>query len=91
LAEQLANIGSEVGRMIKARGDQKRFDHAAERALELFALTIDDPRHRGRLKELLRVRECLCGAILGDKSLNTSLEDLDRYFYYFAFAARKNR
>lgn len=91
LAEQLGNIGSEVSRAIRARGDEKRFEGAVTRALELFDLTISDPRWRYRLKELTRAREVFCDAILGSKEYGTSLEDLDRYFYYFAFAARANR
>lgn len=67
------------------------FDNAVKRALELFELTISDPRWRKRLKELTRVREVFCAAVLGSNEYHTSLEDLDRYFYYFAYAARANR
>jgi hypothetical protein len=91
LAEQLGNIGSEVSRTIRARGDEKRFNSAVSRALELFDLTIGDPRWRKRLKELTRARELFCAAVLGSSEYGTSLEDLDRYFYYFAFAARSKR
>jgi hypothetical protein len=91
LAEQLGNIGSEVNRAIRARGDEKRFECAVLRGLELFDLTISDVRWRKRLKELTRVREVLCDAILGGSEYGTSLEDLDKYFYYFAFAARAHR
>ena len=87
LAEQLGNIGSEVSRAIKARGDQKKFDAAVSRALELFYLTISDPRWRKRLKELTRARELLCEAVFGNNEYGT-LEDLDRYFSQFACAAR---
>jgi len=91
LAEQLGNIGSEVSRAIRARGDEKRFAGAVSRALELFDFTIGDPRWRKRLKELTRARELFCAAVLGSNEYQTSLEDLDRYFYYFAFAARAKR
>ena len=91
LMEQLGNIGSEVGRAARSRGDEKRFEGAVSRALELFHLTISDPRWRGRLKELTRVRELFCDAVLGGSSYGTSLEDLDKYFYYFAYAARSRR
>lgn len=91
LVEQLANIGSEVGRAARARGDQERFDNAVGRALDLFDLTISDPRWRKRLKEITRARELFCAAVLGDTEFQTTLEDLDRYFYYFAYAARKSR
>lgn len=91
LAEQLGNIGSEVSRVIRARGDEKRFDAAVSRALELFYLTIRDPRWRKRLKEITRARELFCAAVLGSNEYNTTLEDLDHYFYYFAYAARSKR
>jgi hypothetical protein len=91
LAEQLGNIGSEVHRAIRAREDEKRFESAITRGLELFVLTLSDPRWHGRLKELTRVKELLCDAILGGSEYGTSLEDLDKYFYYFAVAARSNR
>ncbi len=91
LAEQLGNIGSEVSRAIRARGNEKRFDAAVSRALELFYLTISDPRWCKRLKELTRARELFCAAVLGSNEYDTTLEDLDRYFYYFAYAARSNR
>ena len=92
LAEQLANVGSEVVRIARARGDEKRFENAVFRCLELFDLTISDTRWRGaRLKELTRVRELLCDAILGGKEYGTTLESLDKYFYYFAYAARAHR
>jgi len=91
LVEQLGNIGSEVGRAMRARGDEKRFEGAVARALELFDLTLSDPRWRKRLKELARARELFCDAVYGGSTYGTSLEDLDRYFYYFAVAARSNR
>ena len=88
LAEQLGNIGSEVSRAIKARGDRKRFENAVVRALELFDLTLCDIRWRTRLKEITRAREVFCDTALGNCEYGTSLEDLDKYFYYFALAAR---
>src|SRR5689334_183939 len=81
LAEQLGNIGSEISRAIRARGDTKRFDGAILRAFELFELTISDSRWRKRLKELTRVKEVFCDALLGGKEYRTTLEDLDKYFY----------
>ena len=91
LSEQLGNIGSEVHRAIRARGDEKRFEGAVTRGLELFALTLSDTRWRSRLKELARAKELFCDAILGGSEYGTSLEDLDKYFYFFAFASRRNR
>ena len=91
LVEQMANIGSEVSRAFRAQGNQMRYWGAVSRALDLFYLTVDDPRWRGRLREILRVRELFAAAALENDEYKTSLEDLDRYFDYFARMARANR
>ena len=92
LLEQMGNVGSEVSRAIHWQNkDQKLFDRAIDRALELLDLTIQDSRWRGRLKELVRVRELLADAIFGGKEYGTSFEDLNRYFFNFAIAARISR
>ena len=89
LMEQLGNVGSEVSRAAKWRGrDDKLFMGAIERALELFDLTLADPRWRSRLKEIARAREVLCDTVFGPNSYSTTLDDLDRYFTQFAIAAR---
>ncbi|OHA64907.1 MAG: hypothetical protein A2672_02405 [Candidatus Wildermuthbacteria bacterium RIFCSPHIGHO2_01_FULL_49_22b] len=91
LVEQLANIGSEVGRAAMWQGKNKeRFERAVERALELFDLTLADARWRGRLKEIARARELFCAAALGSKEYAATLQDLEKYFLPFAFAARKD-
>jgi len=92
LAEQLGNVGSEVGRMLRWRGrDERLMLSAFDRALELLDLTLGDPRWRGRLREIARVRELLCDASAGGADYATMLEDLDRYFLAFAVAARRSR
>ena len=94
LAEQLGNIGSEVGRAIRARerDDEKRFAGALDRAPELFDLTLDDPRWRGpRLREIARAREVTCDFLAGDNDYGSTAESLDRYFLQFAMAARRGR
>ena len=92
LAAQLANVGSEVGRMLRWRGrDEGLAARAFERALELLDLTLADPRWRGRLREIARARELLCDAALGGREHGATLEDLDRYFLEFALAARCSR
>lgn len=50
LSERLDNIGSEVNRTIRARGDKNRYDNAVIRALELFDLTLSNTRWRKLLK-----------------------------------------
>lgn len=92
LAEQLGNVGSEVSRALKWRDkDEKLFQGAFERALELLDLTLQDPRWRGRLKEIARSREIFCDAVLGGREYGAALEDIERYFFYFALAARAAR
>lgn len=89
LAEQMGNIGSEVGRAAKSQEkNQEQFKGAVERALELFDLTLADSRWHGRLKEVGRAREVFCDAVLGGKEYNSFLPDLERYFMQFAFLAR---
>lgn len=89
LMEQMGNIGSEVGRAAKAeQTDPEHFSNSVKRALELFDLTLNDKRWLGRLREVGRVREVFCDAIFGDKQYQTNLSDLERYFMYFALAAR---
>lgn len=92
LAEQLANVGSEVGRMVRWQArDPRLMLGAFDRALELLDLTLADARWRDRLREIARVRELLCDATLGEREYGTTLEDLDRYLLAFAVAARNGR
>ncbi len=90
LCEQLGNVGSEVGRAARARGkkDEQQVWRAADRAFELLDMTIDDARWRLRLKELVRAREVFADAILGGKEYGATLDDMEAYFFPFAFAAR---
>jgi hypothetical protein len=95
LSEQLGNIGSEVGRARKWQGgDERLFEGAADRALELFDLTLQDPRRRsdmGRLREISRSRKVLCDALSGGNEYGSSLQDLEKYFFDFALAARVHK
>ncbi len=89
LTEQLANVGSDVARAHRWQGkDPQQYDKAFVRALELLDMTIGDPRWKGRRKELTRVREFLCDAMLGGKEYGSDFASLDRYFFPFAVAAR---
>ena len=92
LAEQLANIGSEIGRAIRWQGkDEKLFWSAVERGMELFYLTIADLRWCNRLKELTRLHEVFCDAVLGGKEYGSRLQDMEGYFFHFAFYSRTQR
>ena len=94
LIEQLANVGSEVDRAIKAHeaGRADRRDAAVDRGLELFDLTAADDRWRGaRRREVLRAREEFCALFWGDGERQNEAASLSRYFLYFALAARGAR
>lgn len=93
LAEQMANIGSEVARADRHRQGcpQDLVSPAAERALALIDLTLGDPRWRTRLKEIARAREIFVDALYGSTTYGASLGDIDRYFLPFAVAARIKR
>jgi hypothetical protein len=90
--EQMANIGSEVGRAItwKNKKNIEYFELAFRRAVELLDLTIQDGKNRCRLKELLRVREALADYFLFNNEYGSTDEKWNKYFYGFNFAARKN-
>ncbi len=92
LAEQLANVGSEVDRAIAAWTAQRsdRFDRALARALELFDLTTRDDRWRGhRRREILRAREEFCRLFFEDHAPSGAARTLSEYFLRFAVLARQ--
>lgn len=94
LSEQMGNVGSEVGRTIRAYslGRTARFDRALARALELFDMTVTDPRWRGaRRRELCRAREEFCRLFFDEAVDPTSAAGLERYFLHFAFVANAAR
>ena len=93
LDEQLGNVGSEVGRAAKRhrQGDTAQRDRALDRAFELLDLTIQDPRWRHRLKEICRAREVLVDTFYGDRVYGDTPEGLEKYFFQFALAARRDR
>lgn len=90
LAEQLGNIGSEVHRTHQAAAKKpERSERAAIRALELFDMTLADPRWRGRLREIARAREVFCDAFLGGSEYGSNFPQLEKYFDQFAVLARR--
>ena len=90
LVEQMANIGSEVHRTAKwkGKGNELYWRKAFERALELIDLTIDDEKNRGRLREIVRVREALADYFVFDNEYHTTDRIWLRYFDAFTWAAR---
>lgn len=87
--EQMANIGSEVYRAISWREKDKKLSKGAFwRALELIDLTVEDPKNKKRLKEILRMREALVDYFVGDNQYRSTAESWNKYFYSFNYAAR---
>ena len=89
LFEQLANIGADVGRAInwKSRGKNDDSECALLRALELLSVTIDDPKNKGRLKELVRLKEVLLDYFYGDSQYGYTDDAWNEYFDFYAYAA----
>ena len=92
--EQMANIGSEVGRTAKwvKKAKPSMAEGAFIRALELIDLTLkygrlDSPFRGTMLKELCKIREYFCSAY--EISDTESLIWLDKYFSDFALAQRR--
>lgn len=88
--EQMANIGSEVERAIgwQKKENSEYSNLAFERALELLDLTIDEPKNKKRLRELLRLREVLADYFFASNSFSSSDILWHNYFYPFNWAAR---
>lgn len=89
LFEQMANIGSEVFRAISWRKKDKKLSKLAfERALELFDLTISDPKNKNQLKEICRAREVWVDYFIGNNEYSSTDQSWQNYFYAFNYAAR---
>jgi hypothetical protein len=93
LVEQMANIGADVGRTIqwKEKGDLQASKQAFFRALELIDFTTADSKNKGRLREILRVREFLADYFVGNNQYGFTDDAWQRYFYYFGYAAAVQR
>lgn len=91
LAEQLANIGSEVERAIswQEKGNDDYSQKAFLRSLELLSLSLDCQKNGARLKELARLGEALVDYFKGENIFSSSAESWRKYFYAFNWLARK--
>lgn len=88
--QQMANIGSEVIRAINWEKKNPEYSQMAiDRALELLDLTIIDGKNhkRGRLKELLRLREVLADYFYFDNIYKSSSANWSNYFLAFNYTA----
>ena len=93
LVEQMANIGSEVFRALnwRRKGNAEYGQGAFERSLELFDLTMADPKNRFRLREVTRARELWADYFYGDNTYHATDALWEKYFYAFNYAARVGR
>jgi hypothetical protein len=93
--EQMGNIGAEVGRAIIAHrnGNTVREDRAIDRAIDLFSATVEvliGTKYSYRLKEALRARDEFL-RLFFDGTFEEDADNIDRYFMYFAYAARAGK
>ena len=95
IAEQMGNVGSEVGRALKWKDRNPEIArNAVNRALDLMDLTLADPRYRAsvaRLREIARTREALVDFLIGSNEYGSTAASLQRYFNAFAMAAARAR
>ncbi len=89
LAEQLANVGTDVERAIrwKEKENADFSQKAFERSLELLDFTIADPKNKKSLRELCRVREALVDFFAYNNEYQSTSESWQKYFYYFGYLA----
>ena len=91
LAEQMANIGSEVSRALNWQKKEKKglSIKALNRALELLDMTVPSIKQYSKLKELFRVREALVDFFYGTNQFSSSELLWRKYFDHFAYLTRK--
>lgn len=90
LKNQMANIGTEIFRTINYRTTNDNYSkNSFDRAIDLLDLTIQDPKNKKQLKELLRAREVLADYFCFNNIYNSNDKIWNDYFYQFAFSIRK--
>ncbi len=91
LAEQMANIGSEISRALnwQKKGKKELSIKALNRALELLDMTVSSIKEYSKLKELFRVREALVDFFYGSNQFASSEFLWRKYFDHFVYLARK--
>lgn len=90
--EQMGNVGSEVGRAIKATraGKERRAQNAIDRAVDLLDATVEVlvREKKPGTKEVLRAREEFL-RLFYDGTFEQDADNIERYFNQFAVAARR--
>jgi len=90
LVNQIANIGSEVERLIKwkKKGRQDISNRALGRCLELIQLSKMATNDYATLKELSRMYELLIDCYWGENEYKSSDKIWKKFFHGFSVAAR---
>lgn len=93
LAQQMANIGSEVIRTInwRRKGNVQYARLAFYRALELFDLTLALPLPLHRLREIARLRSAAVDDFAGENTFQSTDKSWQNYFNAFTFAASREK
>lgn len=94
LTEQMANIGSEVGRTLKwmEKGKANMSEGAFIRALDLMDATIKYGRQNSPLRDNLLVELCRARELFVESYQNRDIDTcsyLNKYFGQFASALRR--
>ena len=94
LTEQMANIGSEVGRTLKwmEKGKMNFAEGAFIRALDLMDATIKYGRQNSPLRNNLLVELCRARELFAESYQNRDIDTcsyLNKYFGQFASALRR--
>lgn len=91
LCEQMANIGSEIGRALnwRKKGREELSLNAVSRSLDLLDLSLDAADLFPRMKELARLREAIVDYFYGSNQFSSSETLWRKYFDHFNYLARK--
>jgi hypothetical protein len=90
--EQMAHVGGELERALNWRSRQPEVAaRAGERALELLELTLAGATNLARRRELARLKEAVADYFFGDNRYASTEASWRRYFWSFAYAARRGR
>lgn len=88
---QMANIGSEVGRAFKWKKAKitNKANSAFFRAWELFDATLYDMKNKKRLREINICRELFADLFFDRNEYKETQENFEKYFIDLAIIARK--
>jgi len=80
-AQQIGHIGSEISRARhwEEKNDTANKESALIRALELIDLTVEDKKKKGRVKEIVRLREFVCDRLAQTQQYDITLRELQSY------------